>query len=479
MTMELEPRAGADAILAAADASRIASRDAESAARAATDTWFAVQDAELAAATVARRARQATATAVATAASSTAAIAAAAAAAMEVEAVTRALDVAAAAVAALETIAAELAEDSDQVAARQTAAAVAATVAADIVTQARSTAAAAAMVAQAVSTAAAAAAQAAEAAAAIVELAAGTAAATGRAVAGSSAATHAASDVVVESTTRVADLAPRLRALAAQHTVGVPADDPLLDELQQALTRDELRLHYQPIYDMRDGSLAAVEALLRWEHPVRGLLLPGDFLHAAETAPLVTPVGDWVLATAVAQATRWHRAFGSRAPTTWVNISCDQLGGHHLLAVVEGLLTDTDLPASMLGLEVTERQLIHKADEVADELSSLHKLGLSLAVDDFGTGYASFDYLRRFAFDEIKIDKSFVAGLGRDATDTAVTASIVALARSLDLTVVAEGVETREQYDYLHRLGCTFAQGYLLHRPATPRDITALLHGTA
>ena len=130
-----------------------------------------------------------------------------------------------------------------------------------------------------------------------------------------------------------------------------------------------------------------------------------------------------------------------------------------------------------LGLEVTERQLIRRVDDAASDLAALRDLGVSLAVDDFGTGYASLDYLRRFIFDEIKIDKAFVAGLGRDRTDTAVTASIVALARSLDLNVVAEGIETQGQYDHLLGLGCAMGQGYLMHRPAPPDTIGRLLRG--
>jgi EAL domain-containing protein (putative c-di-GMP-specific phosphodiesterase class I) len=226
---------------------------------------------------------------------------------------------------------------------------------------------------------------------------------------------------------------------------------------------------------MDTGALVAVEALLRWHHPTRGLLYPGDFLHVAEGRPLIIPIGDWVLATAVHQADSWRRELGDQAPDMWVNITGDQLGRHHLDAVVAKLLSKTGLPPAKLGLEVTERQLIRRADAVAADLRALRDLGVSLAVDDFGTGYASLDYLRQFTFDEIKIDRSFVAGLGRDRTDTAVTAAIIALGRSLDLIVVAEGVETQEQYDQLRDLGCDRSQGYLMHRPAPPDVIGKLL----
>jgi EAL domain-containing protein (putative c-di-GMP-specific phosphodiesterase class I) len=295
-----------------------------------------------------------------------------------------------------------------------------------------------------------------------VDLAAGTAAATERTVAGSIAATRAASEIAVQSSILVADLAHRRAG-------------PLVAELENAVLESQLRLHYQPMYSMQTGALVAVEALLRWQHPVRGLLPPSEFLDVAEGHRLMTPNGDWVLTTAVRQAARWQEQFGAQSPHMWVNISCDQLGRRHLTGVVERLLSATGLPASKLGLEVTERQLIRNADHVSADLLALRELGVSLAVDDFGTGYASLDYLRRFVFDEIKIDRSFVSGLGLDATDTAVTSSLIALGRSLDLTVVAEGVETQDQYDRLRALGCAVSQGYLLARPAPAEDICELL----
>jgi EAL domain-containing protein (putative c-di-GMP-specific phosphodiesterase class I) len=193
----------------------------------------------------------------------------------------------------------------------------------------------------------------------------------------------------------------------------------------------------------------------------------------------VNPIGDWVLTTAVAQAATSRRSLGDDAPVIWVNISVEQLGRHHLTNVVERLLSTSGLTRGQLGLEVTERQLIRSTPAVAADLTTLRDMGVSLAVDDFGTGYASRDYLRRFTFDEIKIDRSFVAGLGHDKTDTAITSSIVALGRALDLSVVAEGVETQDQHDHLRELGCAVAQGYLLHRPAPAEMINTLLYSEA
>jgi diguanylate cyclase (GGDEF)-like protein/PAS domain S-box-containing protein len=246
-------------------------------------------------------------------------------------------------------------------------------------------------------------------------------------------------------------------------------------ELSHALARDELRLFYQPTYDMLTGAICGVEALLRWQHPTRGLLAPADFLDVAEGRRLMIPIGDWVIATAAGQASEWQLAFGQRAPDMWVNIAGQQLGKQHLIGVVERILDDTGLKPTKFGLEITETQLVGRAEAVTKDLVDLHGLGLQLAIDDFGTGFASLEYLRRFAFDELKIDQSFVGGLGRDRTDSAVTASVIALGRSLDLVVVAEGVETNEQYDLLTELHCDLAQGYLMQRPAPAEAITLLL----
>jgi len=218
-----------------------------------------------------------------------------------------------------------------------------------------------------------------------------------------------------------------------------------------------------------------VEALLRWQHPVRGLLQPREFLAVAEGHALMDRIDEWVLSVAVAQADSWRETLGANAPDMWVNIAGDQFARPHLVGVVERLLAANGLAPGKLGLEVTERQLIRRADSGAEHLMALRDLGVSLAVDDFGTGYASLDYLRRFSFDEIKIDRSFIAGMGQDRTDTAVTSSIIALGRSLGLVVVAEGVETQDQYDRLKALGCDRIQGYLLDHPTTAEIITMAL----
>jgi len=453
--------------LATADAAARASQDAETVARSAADTTTAAHEAIMSAGIVAVSAKHATASTVAAAASVAAEIAVRAAAAVQAEAIARALEVAATAVVALEAVAADLPDDADPDSARRAAASIADTVAADVVAQEKLTADAAARVAQAVSLAAEAAALAAAAAAAIVDAATGTAEASAHVIEGSSAATEVASDLAVESSSHAADLARR-RVAVLRHA-------PVMVALRRALERNELRLHYQPMYSMTSGAVVAVEALLRWQHPTRGLLPPAEFLAVAEGPPLVAPIGDWVLETAITQAAVWQHALGQDAPTMWVNIASAQLGQQHLTGVVERLLLASGLAPGALGLEVTERQLAIGDDEVTGDLLALRDLGVATAIDDFGTGYASLDYLRRFTFDEIKIDRSFVSGLDHDRTDTAVTASIIALGRALDLTVVAEGVETQEQYDRLLQLGCAVSQGYLLHRPAPPEALDALL----
>jgi EAL domain-containing protein (putative c-di-GMP-specific phosphodiesterase class I) len=468
---------GGDALVTAADAATEASGDARAAARSAAEATLAAQEAAQVADEAAAHAKVVTARTFAVAAASTAKIAATTAAAVADEAVSRDEDAVRSAAEARRRVVEVLADHADpDVAASE----VARAVAADVIARASATADAAALVAEAVTAAAEAAFHAARSAAASVELAAGKAAAAAHAVSGSSAASQAASDVVVGSTSRFVELASLLRAVAAVRRISLARNPPLVGELRTAVDRAELGLHYQPIYNTGTGALVAVEALLRWQHPSRGLLPPAEFIHVAEHHPdLVNPVGDWVLATAITQAKVWRGEYGGRAPKVWVNVSCDQLGQQRLRGVVESLLHEAGLGPAAIGLDVTERQLIETTGDAAADLAALRDFGVPLALDDFGTGYASLEYLRRFIFDEIKIDQSFVAGLGRDKTDTAVTASIIELGRSLDLAVVAEGVETQEQYDHLKRLGCAMCQGFLLQRPAPPETIAKLLAAQA
>jgi diguanylate cyclase (GGDEF)-like protein/PAS domain S-box-containing protein len=245
--------------------------------------------------------------------------------------------------------------------------------------------------------------------------------------------------------------------------------------LRAALANGELELHYQPVIDLTTGEVVAVEALLRWRHPQRGLLLPREFLDVAEERRLIVPIGAWALEQACAQALDWQDRFGARAPTVAVNVSSRQIGDLALVTQIHEEIKASKLDLEKLCLEITERQVIDVARSGAAELLSLAGLGVQLAVDDFGTGYAGFEYLRQLPVNVLKIDQSFVDGLGQDRTDTAITRSVIALGRSLDLTVIAEGVENQSQCDLLKEYGCPLGQGWLW-RPAVPaQEIDALL----
>ena len=235
--------------------------------------------------------------------------------------------------------------------------------------------------------------------------------------------------------------------------------------LRRALDEDGLRVLYQPIVDLRAGKVVGAEALLRVVGPHQELLTPGSFIAIAEETGLIVPLGAGVLDRACAQLATWQRDLGDRAPEhITVNLAARQLT-RMFPAVVEGALAAHGLRADQLVLELTETALIEAGREALDSIEHLHSLGVRLAIDDFGTGYSSLAYLKRFPVDIVKIDRSFTRGLGTDQHDTEIVRAVVALARSLDLVCVAEGVETTEQLHGLHRLGCDEAQGYLLARP--------------
>lgn len=454
------------AIVGTADAAASAAQDTAAAARLMDDLTVAAEEAASAVDGVASRARYATAATVAAAASAAAQVASETAASVHTQAKLQASNVAAAAVAALESVATDLPQDVDPAWARRAASEVASTVAAEVVAEAELADDAATKVSDAVVLAAEGAALAALAAASIVAGAAHSAGKVAREVADSSTDARAASTAAVESTARVADLAMRRATLLHRA--------PLAIELGEALEQGQLRLHYQPLYSMETGAPVGAEALLRWQHPTRGMLPPAEFLDVAEGPQLVRPIGDWVLQTAAKQAAQWQRDLGERAPRMWVNVSCDQFGGRHLVALLKRLLEEHQLKPGSLGIEVTERQLARRMDDVESDLNDLRDLRVPTAVDDFGTGYASLDYLRRFTFDEVKIDRSFVAGLPAPI-NTAIISSIITLGSSLGMSIVAEGVETPEQHDLLKGLGCGFSQGYLFHRPAPAEALSALL----
>lgn len=244
----------------------------------------------------------------------------------------------------------------------------------------------------------------------------------------------------------------------------------LADELSLALQRDELVVHYQPITDLRDGRIMGAEALVRWAHPDRGLLLPPEFLDVAEESHLIVAIGDWVLNRACRDLAEWRRSVNPDVVVT-VNASARQLGNNELAASIDRALVGAGLDARALDIELTETMLIEATETTLSELDGLRELGVQVGLDDFGTGYASLTYLRRLPLDFVKVDSSFVAGLGDNSDDKAIVTAIVDLAHALGLHVIAEGVESGAQRRALEKIGCGYAQGWYLGRPCTAREL--------
>jgi diguanylate cyclase (GGDEF)-like protein/PAS domain S-box-containing protein len=248
----------------------------------------------------------------------------------------------------------------------------------------------------------------------------------------------------------------------------------LISDLHRALADDELVLHYQPQVDMRQGRLIGLEALVRWQHPQRGLLGPNRFIRIAEETGLILPLGEWVLRTACVQALAWQ-ADGLPFGRIAVNVSGAEIRRRNPVETVAALLEETGFPADRLELEVTESVIMDLREEAPAVLAGLKRLGLALAMDDFGTGYSSLAYLKGLPFDTLKIDMSFISGLPDDTASAAIVDAIAALASRLGFKVLAEGVETEAQRRFLLGVGCDLAQGYLFGRPAPAEEITALL----
>ncbi|HYT30435.1 MAG TPA: EAL domain-containing protein [Actinomycetota bacterium] len=236
-------------------------------------------------------------------------------------------------------------------------------------------------------------------------------------------------------------------------------------ELRQAIGAGAFEAHYQPIVRLADGHPVAMEALLRWKHPDRGLLPPADFIPVAEETGLIVPLGAWVMQEACRQGSRWLGAPPAAPLAVSVNVSPRQIAQPAFADEVRAALASADLQPTSLWLEITESVLVDATSITLRVLDRLRGLGVRLAIDDFGTGYSSLGYLRRFNVDMLKIDRSFVSVLGRDAEDSAIVAAIISLARALGLSVVAEGVETPEQAEHLRALGCDLAQGYHFAHP--------------
>ena len=245
------------------------------------------------------------------------------------------------------------------------------------------------------------------------------------------------------------------------------------NKLGKALERGELELFYQPQFDLLSRRPVGVEALIRWRHPELGILSPDTFIPVAETTGLIREIGDWVLETACHQAVRWSRA--GRPPLRMaVNLSSLQFLQKDFPRRLAHVLKDTGMPSGLLELELTESTLMHDGEETARSLEALKAMGVRLAIDDFGTGYSSLSYLMRFPLDVLKIDRSFLRGVPLESEHVAITSAILAMAKSLRLQVIAEGVESEEQVRFLAEKGCDVMQGFLLAKPA-PADVTERL----
>ena len=246
----------------------------------------------------------------------------------------------------------------------------------------------------------------------------------------------------------------------------------LSSALHRAVERAEFRVAYQPTVRLATGEVEGVEALVRWDRPGHGVVAPLDFVPLAEENGLIVPIGAYVLEQACRQARRWNEATTGRGPTVSVNLSARQLVDPELVPAVERALDTTGVDPASVSLEITESVLMGDVAAIGTVLTELKALGLRLLVDDFGTGYSSLTYLRRFPVDGVKIDRSFVAGLGTSADDEAIVRAVIALAHGLGLVAVAEGVETQEQVEHLVDLRCDLGQGYHLGRPVPPEQVS-------
>jgi EAL domain-containing protein (putative c-di-GMP-specific phosphodiesterase class I)/GGDEF domain-containing protein len=238
--------------------------------------------------------------------------------------------------------------------------------------------------------------------------------------------------------------------------------------LRGAIAAEAFELHYQPQIELNTGRCIGAEALIRWRHPDRGLIPPGEFIPVAEETALIVPIGSWVLRQACSDAVRWQQA-GLGPLRICVNISPKQLADTRLLDGIDDVLATTGLPPTRLELEVTETTLMEDSVIASGTLSALQRRGVPIAIDDFGTGYSSLAYLKRFMFDKLKIDRSFVSDIDHDPNNGAIVKGVIGLAHNLRLSVLAEGVESRSQAAFLLANGCRHAQGFLFGRP-TPAD---------
>ena len=277
---------------------------------------------------------------------------------------------------------------------------------------------------------------------------------------------------------RLRNASPRRRSRRSRRTeeCATPLSWPLSSDLRRALDKSEFVLYYQPEIDLSTCKIVGVEALIRWKHPERGMVPPQEFIPHAEESGMILPIGDWGLAEACNQIREWNMdKQQADSPRVCVNLSARQFSREGLADHVESLLLNSGASSHQLGLEMTESSLIPNMGAALDVLSGLHDLGVSLHMDDFGTGYSSLSYLHSFPFDVLKIDRSFVGRMTDGEQPLQIVRTIIELARVLGMDVVAEDIETCEQFHLLRQMGCRYGQGYLFARPMNAEAITQLL----
>jgi EAL domain-containing protein (putative c-di-GMP-specific phosphodiesterase class I) len=244
-------------------------------------------------------------------------------------------------------------------------------------------------------------------------------------------------------------------------------------QLRRAVDNEEFVLFYQPQFSLSSGRMVGAEALIRWQHPQKGLIMPGDFIPLAEDTGMIVPIGEWVLRQACAECQLWHQSH--HALRIGVNLSAHQFNNTHLNKLVAVTLDNTHLDSRFLELELTESVAMLQVEETLTALKILKKSGIQLTIDDFGTGYSSLSYLKQFPIDRLKIDRSFINDIANDPNDAAIVVAIISMAHCLGLEVIAEGVETGEQLKFLRLHGCNEVQGYLLGRPIPDNEFWILL----
>jgi EAL domain-containing protein (putative c-di-GMP-specific phosphodiesterase class I) len=249
----------------------------------------------------------------------------------------------------------------------------------------------------------------------------------------------------------------------------------LIAAMRVALAQREYVLHYQPVMDLNTGKLVGAEALIRWQHPERGLLAPGEFIAAAEKSGLIIELGEWVLREACRQVAYWHSS-GCEPFVISVNLSPIQFRRGNIDLMVQNALLQSGLKPECLELEITESSLVQDMDKFMESLQRIKSLGVKISIDDFGTGYSNLSYLQRFAVDKLKIDRSFVMRILKGPQERALVAAIIQMAKSLNLSTNAEGIEEDAIRRELLLLGCDLGQGYYFSRPQTPQEFEMLIH---